>query len=401
MPLPIALGVLAIAATGGSGIVKGISATVKNAEAEEINGDAEKLKKVSDENLVLVRSTTTQYIKKLGETKLKIASREIRNFVNTFKRIKNVELSECIAIDEWKKMDFTDCELSEMQILSDEAQDLINGGLCGLGTGVLVGIGAYKGVTAFALASTGTAISSLSGAAAVNATLAWFGGGAIAAGGLGVAGGTLILGGLITGPMLLAAGGVMEAKADKNLDIARMNDSRAKQYSEEAKLAISAMGVIADTAAIIQNQLVSLDRRFAVSIGKMKRILKVNDHWERMSKQEKQDIALCVEYAQTVKQFIDLPLLGKDGLISKQAKNVYNCFQNKITKKDLQEWKRVNVNADTECMMLIDPIMKPGIVQKIRLSEEELQSCLVLFVEDKFTHRVLRYGLLERNQIDL
>ena len=45
-------------------------------------------------------------------------------------------------------------------------------------------------------ASTGTSIASLSGAAATNATLAFFGGGSLAAGGLGMAGGTAVLGGL-------------------------------------------------------------------------------------------------------------------------------------------------------------------------------------------------------------
>lgn len=49
-------------------------------------------------------------------------------------------------------------------------------------------------VMAFGAASTGTAISSLSGAAATNATLAWLGGGSLAAGGGGMAAGTAVLG---------------------------------------------------------------------------------------------------------------------------------------------------------------------------------------------------------------
>ena len=42
-------------------------------------------------------------------------------------------------------------------------------------------------------ASTGTLISTLSGAAASNATLAWLGGGSLAAGGGGIAAGTMVL----------------------------------------------------------------------------------------------------------------------------------------------------------------------------------------------------------------
>ncbi len=63
-----------------------------------------------------------------------------------------------------------------------------------------VGMGASAGaialVTAFGTASTGTAISALSGAAATNAALAVLGGGTLAAGGLGVLGGTIATGGL-------------------------------------------------------------------------------------------------------------------------------------------------------------------------------------------------------------
>ena len=47
--------------------------------------------------------------------------------------------------------------------------------------------------TTFGTASTGTAISALSGAAATNAALAWLGGGAVAAGGGGVAAGQALL----------------------------------------------------------------------------------------------------------------------------------------------------------------------------------------------------------------
>ena len=54
-------------------------------------------------------------------------------------------------------------------------------------------------VTTFGVASTGTAISALSGAAANSAALAWLGGGALAAGGGGMSAGTAFLG--LAGPV--------------------------------------------------------------------------------------------------------------------------------------------------------------------------------------------------------
>ncbi|ABY36512.1 MAG TPA: hypothetical protein DEF43_17745 [Chloroflexus aurantiacus] len=74
------------------------------------------------------------------------------------------------------------------------------------GAGTATAATVYSTVGTLGVASTGTAISTLSGAAATNATLAWLGGGALAAGGGGMALGTAVLGGLVAGPALLTAG---------------------------------------------------------------------------------------------------------------------------------------------------------------------------------------------------
>lgn len=63
----------------------------------------------------------------------------------------------------------------------------------GVGTGGLLSIGSWALISSLGSASTGTAITGLAGAAATNATLAWFGGGALIAGGAGMWGGSLIL----------------------------------------------------------------------------------------------------------------------------------------------------------------------------------------------------------------
>lgn len=60
--------------------------------------------------------------------------------------------------------------------------------------------------TTFGTASTGTAISTLSGAAATNAAIAWLGGGAAAAGGGGMAAGNALL--ALAGPIGLGVAGV-------------------------------------------------------------------------------------------------------------------------------------------------------------------------------------------------
>ena len=114
--------------------------------------------------------------------------------------------------------------------------------------------------TVLGTASTGTAISALSGVAATNAALAWLGGGAIAAGGSGIAGGALFLG--MFGPIgiavgaVSAAGGLMlrnsknkerRAELEKNIDtikrdiqtiepkLARLSELIARSNSNQQK----------------------------------------------------------------------------------------------------------------------------------------------------------------------
>lgn len=99
-------------------------------------------------------------------------------------------------------------------------------GAAGVGAGVAVvtlGPTVAMGVaTTFGVASTGTAISALSGAAATNAALAWLGGGALAAGGGGMAAGSAFLalagpiGWTIAGLSIIASGLMFfKTKGDK------------------------------------------------------------------------------------------------------------------------------------------------------------------------------------------
>lgn len=67
------------------------------------------------------------------------------------------------------------------------------GTMAGIGVAALGPTAAMGVATTFGVASTGTAISALSGAAATNAALAWLGGGALAAGGGGIAAGEAFL----------------------------------------------------------------------------------------------------------------------------------------------------------------------------------------------------------------
>lgn len=124
---------------------------------------------------------------------------------NQFDAIRNVPTEQLIQYKELTQIrDGWNNEVEKIQNDYIKAQNAnIGGGAAGasLGIGVAtLGPTAAMGVaTTFGVASTGTAISALSGAAATNAALAWLGGGALAAGGGGMAAGNMLL--TLAGPV--------------------------------------------------------------------------------------------------------------------------------------------------------------------------------------------------------
>jgi hypothetical protein len=81
----------------------------------------------------------------------------------------------------------------------------------------------------FGTASTGTAIVSLSGAAATNAALAWLGGGALAAGGAGMAAGEAVM--TLAGPVGWVLGGISLAGS---LIAVNMSNKEIAKKTEES-----------------------------------------------------------------------------------------------------------------------------------------------------------------------
>lgn len=123
-----------------------------------------------------------------------------------------------------------------------------------LGAGSIAGgslaIGSWGLVMAMGSASTGAAISGLSGVAATNAALAWFGGGALAAGGAGMAGGAAVLGGLFAIPLIFFAtkGSYKKAKELEEAKIAL--DVSIDQLHEQTEGLITMLVTVKDKSSL-------------------------------------------------------------------------------------------------------------------------------------------------------
>ncbi len=153
-----------------------------------------------------------------------------------------------LAVD----FDITPQDLSKWEIASVNAMEIVSGMTGATLTGLSTATAAYGLIGILGNASTGTAIASLTGVAAKNATLAWLGGGSIAAGGGvspvnlrrgGIALGSVVLGSLIVGPAILAGAFFAQAKTEKietevAKQIAEMDVAEAKMSQQITTLKI-------------------------------------------------------------------------------------------------------------------------------------------------------------------
>ena len=154
---------------------------------------------------------TNESIEKLGERTSELYT-ALTDIQDSFDIIRNVPSDKKLQYEEIKQHRLNWKEQAE-KIEKDYNNAAIKdagAGVAGAGLGVAVvtmGPTVAMGVaTTFGVASTGTAISALSGAAATNAALAWLGGGALAAGGGGMAAGEAFL--TLAGPVGWAIAGV-------------------------------------------------------------------------------------------------------------------------------------------------------------------------------------------------
>ncbi len=136
----------------------------------------------------------------------------LNSIQEVFDRIRNVPSEKRLEYENLKKIRLEwkrEAEKIESDYKKAAIKNVGNGAAgvaAGVGVAALGPTAAMGIATTFGVASTGTAISALSGAAATNAALAWLGGGALAAGGGGMAAGNALL--ALAGPVGWAIAGV-------------------------------------------------------------------------------------------------------------------------------------------------------------------------------------------------
>lgn len=316
--IPIIIGGIALI-TGGVGVKMGLDAKSDFDEAQRVNDRAKARFDTVSEALDVVRIDTNSRLESLGELRLKCFEGPLARFVEAYGQIKNVKLS---ALKDLGSHGVSPAELKDLRQTTLQMVDFAQGLAGSLSGGALAGVAAYGSVGLLATTSGGTAIAGLSGAAAQGATLAWLGGGSLAAGGMGVAGGTAILGGIVAGPVLLIGGLLAAAKAEEAKENAYTNLNKAMAAVEQMAAAELKLNAIAEGSDLLRTYTAKLQRRFVPCLNALERLVDETDDWRRMNETQRQVVYRAGLFAKAMKIVLDAPVLNESGAVSKGIEKV-------------------------------------------------------------------------------
>ena len=304
----------------------------------------------------------------------------MKRFVDVFNKIHSIELQNSVGLIESNKYRLDEKDLRELETMSTVATSTLKGLVGGASAGALTAAGAYGAAMTFGAASTGTAIASLTGIAAQNATLAFLGGGALAAGGGGIALGTTILGGVVAGPAIAILGAVLSASADENYYKARSQREEAKKLAEELKTVSSLCRGIQSRSNMFTSLLKDLDKVFSKLVCDLESIVtKSGCNYTTYTDKEKNTVAMALSMAGAIKSVLDTAILTKEGKLTSESEKVHTEASKALKKMSLsQDYQssRVNTNvrtvSDKNFVMAVEDIYgayEPSILGQILRGE--------------------------------
>lgn len=294
--------------------------------------EAAEIKQVSEEYASAAEALTEERrvqlherIEEFGALRLEALHETLGRFLVILKalkqhnRVKEYELLAGLGIDTQTLDDMGTLDMTVSESLRNTAATGALALTAILGTPALVS----GAVGAFAAASTGTAISSLSGAAASNAILAWLGGGSLATGGGGMAAGAVVMSGITVGATagvtLLAAGILISTHYAKKL-------TDAKTYQKDVALAVVSL----ENAWLVMDGIVRrLDELTTVTNELWQRLTPLLDRLEELVPVfDAADVShaevfnQCGLLVKTMVELAQVPLFGDDGELTDESLSI-------------------------------------------------------------------------------
>lgn len=287
MPLPIILGIGA-AAAGIAGIGSGVRGARKMKEANDTMKAADSRHKRNLEDFEQQKGKTINDMDRLGKKELEILG-SFEEFAQIFEKIQRKPIFKTYNKDGVSIPEYNAEELKKVSV----GAGILLSGLGGAAVGAAGGFAAAGATTAAVMAlgtaSTGTAIASLSGVAATNATLAALGGGAIAAGGGGIALGTTILSAATFGVGLLVGGIIFNITGSSLSNKADEAWEQMEKAEKEIRNVCSYMKELSKAAINYEKAISKVNRVYISHITKLKNIVETlnKTDWKSFSDEER------------------------------------------------------------------------------------------------------------------
>lgn len=309
MPLPLIPVIIALVVSGGAGATAGAIGVGDLAEAKKIADRSKKRYEAALAKHKKHEKSTGDYLACYGRRQILVQTTTLASWVKWLesneRKVRWLDRTAVAGVQAAR------LDLPTLRKLVNEAK-LLQGGVGAAVSAVVAQQAALIGVRTLAAAGTGTAISTLSGAAAESATLAWLGGGTLAAGGGGVAAGGMVLTGFAIAPAVLVGGITLAIQGNKALTQAKEYEADVEKAQAEIDLQIDLMQRLRQRCDELRSVLDRLDARATTLLAELSaRDFDVDRDLELFQ----QTAVLMAE----IGQVLSAPLLGKDGNLSAES----------------------------------------------------------------------------------
>ncbi len=261
----------------------------------------------------------------LGAEKAQVMEAGLIPFHDAFSRLQNVRLQ--IELGEEGTPEIDEVVVAAVGRLTGSVMDLVGATAAVGAAGAVAYGGTLTAVGTLATASTGTAISTLSGAAASNATLAWLGGGSLAAGGGGVAAGTAVLAGITAAPVVVVGGIFLHVKGRQAIakaeTFAADVDSAVAEHRQRQSL-LKAASRMSDKLRKLLNGLLS---HLQAETAWLDRRTKRETDWEAFREKDRERVRSAAALAVVMADLVHTPLLDNDGALTEAIRTAYQRGQ--------------------------------------------------------------------------
>jgi len=303
MPIPFIFGAAA-AAAAITGAVQAIAGMDKLNQARQIGESAQQKYENELKELEINKEKLEQIAQDYIKLHVDVNRLTIKRFLSLIQSLDQNFSKKDVNVLRNLKISSNQCKKYQGYVL--QAEELFSGGSTMLKVGTITSQGLVALTGIIGTASTGTAISSLSGAAATNATLAWFGGGSLASGGGGMALGSLVLGGVALGSALMVGGFIVAEKGDEALIKAKEYQSQVNQAIIQIHSAKSFLKQVEKRITDLSSIVRSLDNRIIQILNKLES--KPFDYNKNIN-----SLKWLVTLVKTLEKIQKTPLLDKKG----------------------------------------------------------------------------------------